>query len=114
MEHGVDARQWPTLARPAAPLAACVQRQQKLFAMATSLEGSKNSFQIDHIYSHSSTNPEDLAKIGPVLKIPIHVLHPLLPPPSVIHGDMVYDPEYTTGLYQREAQTLWTVTSSSE
>jgi len=27
---------------------------------------------------------------------------------------MVYDPEYTTGLYQREPQTLWTVTSSSE
>jgi len=33
---------------------------------------------------------------------------------SVIHSDMVYDPEYTTGLYQREAQTLWIVTSSSE
>jgi len=51
-----------------------------------------------------------------VLKIPIHVLHPLLPPPPrhVIHSYMVYDPEYTTGLYQREPQTLWTVTSSSE
>jgi len=35
-------------------------------------------------------------------------------PPSVIQSDMVYDPEYTTGLYQREAQILWTVTSSSE
>jgi len=35
-------------------------------------------------------------------------------PPSVIHSDMVYDPEYTTGLYQRETQTLWAVTSSSE
>ena len=35
-------------------------------------------------------------------------------PPSVIHSDMVYDPEYTTGLYQREPQTPWTVTSSSE
>ena len=35
-------------------------------------------------------------------------------PPSVIHSDIVYDPEYTTGLYQREPQTLWTVTSSSE
>jgi len=34
--------------------------------------------------------------------------HPL----SVIHSDMVYDPEYMTGLYQREAQTLWIVTSS--
>ena len=49
-----------------------------------------------------------------VLKIPIHVLHPVLPSPSVIHSDMVYDPEYTTGLYQRELQTLWSVTSSSE
>jgi len=48
------------------------------------------------------------------LKIPILVLHPLLPPPSVIHSDMVYDTEYTTGLYQREPQTFWTVTSSSE
>ena len=36
------------------------------------------------------------------------------PPLSVIHSDMVYDPEYTTGLYQRKPQTLWTVTSSSE
>jgi len=35
-------------------------------------------------------------------------------PPSVIHSDMVYDPEYMTGLYQREAQTLWIVTSSLE
>ena len=48
------------------------------------------------------------------LKMSMHVLHPLLPPPSVIHSDMVYDPEYTTGLYQREPQTLWTVASSSE
>ena len=45
------------------------------------------------------------------LKITIHVglLHPLLPPPSVIQSDMVYefyDPEYMTGLYQRKAQTL--------
>ena len=31
-----------------------------------------------------------------------------------ITRDMVYDPEYTTGLYQREPQTLWTVSSSSE
>jgi len=30
------------------------------------------------------------------------------------YSDMVYDPEYTTGLYQREAQTSWIVTSSSE
>jgi len=29
----------------------------------------------------------------------IHYYHP----PSVIHSDMVYDPEYMTGLYQREA-----------
>jgi len=49
-----------------------------------------------------------------VLKIPIHVLHPLLPPSSVIHSDMVYDPEHTTALYQREPQTLWTIISSSE
>jgi len=49
-----------------------------------------------------------------VLKIPIHVLHPLLPPQSVIHSDMVYDPEHMTGLYQREPQILWIVTSSSE
>jgi len=48
-----------------------------------------------------------------VLNIPIHVLHPLLPPP-VIHSDTVYDPEHTTGLYQRVPQTLWIVTSSSE
>ena len=41
----------------------------------------------------------------------IHYYHP---PPSVIHSDMVYDPQYMTGLYQREAQTLWIVTSSSE
>ena len=42
----------------------------------------------------------------------IHYYHPT----SVIHSDMVYDPEpeYMTGLYQREAQTLWIVTSSSE
>jgi len=40
----------------------------------------------------------------------IHCYHP----PSVIHSDMVYDPEYMTGLYQRKAQTLWIVTSSSE
>ena len=39
----------------------------------------------------------------------IHYYHP----PSVIHSDMVYGPEYMTGLYQREAQTLWIVTSSS-
>jgi len=49
-----------------------------------------------------------------VLKIPIHVLHPLLPPPPVIHSDMVYNPEHMTGLYQKEPQTLWIVTSSSE
>jgi len=40
----------------------------------------------------------------------IHYYHP----PSVIHSHMVYDPEYMTGLYKREAQTLWIVTSSSE
>jgi len=40
----------------------------------------------------------------------IHYYHP----PPVIHSDMVYDPEHTTGLYQREPQMLWIVTSSSE
>ena len=40
----------------------------------------------------------------------IHHYHP----PSVIHSDMVNDPEYMTGLYQKEAQTLWMVTSSLE
>ena len=40
----------------------------------------------------------------------VHYYHP----PSVIHSDMVYDPEYMTGLYQREAQILWIATSSSE
>jgi len=49
-----------------------------------------------------------------VLKIPIHVLNPLLPPPPVIHSDMVYDQEHMTGLYQKEPQILWIVTSSSE
>ena len=32
----------------------------------------------------------------------IHYYHP----PSVIQSDIVYDPEYMIGLYQREAQTL--------
>jgi len=27
-------------------------------------------------------------------------------PPSVIHTDMVYDPEYTTGLYQRTSNLV--------
>ena len=45
-------------------------------------------------------------QINKVLKIPIHVLHPLLPTPSVIHSDMVYDPEYTTKLYQRKTSNL--------
>jgi len=40
----------------------------------------------------------------------IHYHHPA----SVIHSDMVYDPEHTTGLYQREPQILWIVISSSE
>jgi len=33
--------------------------------MATCLEGSKNYFRLI-IYSHSSTKPEHLAKIGPI------------------------------------------------
>jgi len=40
----------------------------------------------------------------------IHYYHP----PSVIHSDMVYDPEHTTGLYQIEPLTWWTVILSSE
>jgi len=40
----------------------------------------------------------------------IHYYHPLL----VLHSDIAYDPEYTTGLYQRELQALWIVISSSK
>jgi len=29
-----------------------------------SLEGLKNEFQIDHLQPYSSTNPENMAKIG--------------------------------------------------
>jgi len=36
-----DTRQSPTLARPVAPLAACVQRQ-KLVALAVSVQGSES------------------------------------------------------------------------
>ena len=52
------------LARPAAPPAACDRNRQKLVAMATSFGGSKNKFPAD-IHTHSSINPENLAKIGP-------------------------------------------------
>ena len=59
----------PTLARPAAPLAASVQRHQrttkKLVVMATSLEGSKTNLR-RIIYSRRSANSENMAKIGPV------------------------------------------------
>ena len=91
------------------------------------------TLQIGTKFNRSSTRVKEMGTVHPdlpdfnnlctsmkvdlfnkVLKIPIHVLHPLLPPPSVIHSDMVYDPEYMTKLYQREAQTLWIVTSSSE
>jgi len=58
----LDAGQSPMLAHPAAPLAACVQ--QNLIAMVTSIDWSKNKFQIDHLQPYSSTNPENLAKIG--------------------------------------------------
>jgi len=58
----LDAGQRPTLARPAAPLAAWVWQQQKLVAVATFF-GSKTDFRLT-VYSHSSTNPENLAKIG--------------------------------------------------
>jgi len=43
----------------------CGYNQQKLVAMATSLGGSENYIQMV-IYSHSSTNPDNLAKIGSV------------------------------------------------
>jgi len=54
----LDARQSPTLAHPAAP--------PKMVVMAASLEKSKkNNFSLI-VYKHSSTNPENLAKIGSV------------------------------------------------
>jgi len=45
----IDAGKSPTIAHPAAPLAACDRNQQKLVVMATSLEGSKSPFEIDHV-----------------------------------------------------------------
>jgi len=61
----LDAGKSPTIAHPAAPLAACDRNQQKLVVMTTSLEGSKAHFRLI-MYSHSSTNPKNLAKSDPV------------------------------------------------
>jgi len=52
------------LARPAAPPAACDRNRQKLVAMATSFVDRKTNFRLI-IHTHSSINPENLAKIGP-------------------------------------------------
>jgi len=69
-----DAGQSPTLARPAAPLAACVRRHPctkptkfGCYGNAPwgSLSDRKTNFRLV-IYSCSSTNPANLAKIGPV------------------------------------------------
>jgi len=78
-----DAGQSPTLARPAAPLAACVQRisfvdkTTKIHILYICMNitnknwlprqcfsrDQKTNFKFI-IYSHSSSNPENLAKIG--------------------------------------------------
>jgi len=42
-------------------------KKLKLAASTTSFEGSKKTNFRLIIYSHSSTNPENLAKIGPVI-----------------------------------------------
>jgi len=65
MLQKLDAGQSPTLARPAAPLAACVQRISSVVSTATSLEGLKTNFRLT-IYSLSYTNPGNGDKIGPV------------------------------------------------
>jgi len=60
--------------------------------------------------------PQVVHMFNKVLKIPIHVLHPLLPPPVSHTQRYGLRPRvgYMTGLYQRKAQTLLIVTSSSE
>ena len=69
--YPLDAGQYPTLARPAAPLAACVQRHpctktNKIWLPRQCLlRDQKTNFRLI-IHSHSSANPENLAKIGPV------------------------------------------------
>jgi len=63
--------QSPTLARPAAPPAACVQRHQCIktdkmwLPWQRPLMDRKIYFRLI-IYSRSSTDPENLATIGPV------------------------------------------------
>jgi len=46
MLQKLDAGQSPTLARPVAPLAACVQRISSVVSTATSLEGLKTNFYL--------------------------------------------------------------------
>ena len=66
--HKLDAGLGPTLARPAAPLAACIQRHpctntNKIWLpWQRHLRDRKTNFRLV-IYSHSSTNLENLAKI---------------------------------------------------
>jgi len=66
----LDAGHSPTLARPAAPLADCVQRHPCIktnkmwLPRQRPLMDPKNNFRLT-IYSRSSTNPANLAKISP-------------------------------------------------
>ena len=66
--HKLDAGRGPTLARPAAPLAACIQRHpytntnKICLPWQRHLRDRKTNFRLV-IYSHSSTNLENLAKI---------------------------------------------------
>jgi len=63
------AGQSPTLARPAAPLVACVKRHHALLQnhlpWLRRLRDRKNNFTLI-VCNHSCTNAENLAKIGPV------------------------------------------------
>jgi len=68
----IDARQSPTLARPAAPLAACVQRissvdntDKNWLSWQRPLSDRKTNFKLV-IHMHSSISHQNLAKIGPV------------------------------------------------
>jgi len=68
----IDARQSPTLARPAAPLAACVQRissvdntDKNWLSWQRPLSDRKTNFRLV-IHMHSSISLQNLAKIGPV------------------------------------------------
>jgi len=90
------------------------------FANATDLNKIQSFINKSKRNKYCSPDLPDFNKVDlfiRVLKIPIHVLLYYIhyyQPPSVIHSDMVYDPEHATGLYQRQPQTLWIVTSSSE